>query len=320
MLPVIHTWEEWGRVFTNVSQWEAAVREICRREAIPVNDIEAGFPGTNAVFVVDQAYVVKIYAPFCREDFELERELYSLLASIGNFPVPHLMAQGILEDHIDWPYIVMNFIPGQPIAEVRAQIPKQNLNKIAGTLGRAVRQLHKIPLDVITSLDTSLEGWQKFLQQQRDKVVVANQQQHVLPPELIVEIPAFLDACLPELSTSPLVLLNGDLTQDHVLLVQNTNQWRISGLIDFADSLIGPREYEWIALWFGALDRNFDELQCFMHQYDPALSLDEAFFQRAMAFTFLHEFGAEIIAWVLGRIGNPEITSLAELGAVLWEG
>ena len=118
---------------------------------------------------------------------------------------------------------------------------------------------------------------------------------------------------------APLILLNGDLTEDHILLQQNGGKWRISGLIDFGDALVGPREYEWVALWFGALDSDYGCLAAFMKSYDPSIKLDDAFFHRMMAFTFVHEFGMDIIAWILERMGSPQITSLQELQALLWE-
>ena len=69
LLPAIHTWAEWASLFTNVPRWTPVVHAIGRQAAIPIERIEAGFPGTNAVFVLDRTYVLKIYAPFCRRDF-----------------------------------------------------------------------------------------------------------------------------------------------------------------------------------------------------------------------------------------------------------
>jgi hypothetical protein len=56
-----------------------------------------------------------------------------------------------------------------------------------------------------------------------------------------------------------------------------------------------------------------------MTAYDPHLKLDDAFFTRAMAFTFLHEFGPDILALTLKAMGQPQIESLQELQALLWE-
>ena len=73
----VETIEEWGRVFTQVQVWEPMVRAICRRHlATAPSEILAGYPGSHAVFIVDGTVVVKIAAPFWRDDFCREQELY----------------------------------------------------------------------------------------------------------------------------------------------------------------------------------------------------------------------------------------------------
>jgi hygromycin-B 7''-O-kinase len=320
LLPVITTWAEWGRMFTNVAQWTSAVREICRRHNLPVQHVEAGYPGTHAVFVVDKTYVVKIYTPLSPEDFDLECELYTLLGPNPRLRVPQLLAQGILEDQIRWPYIITAFKPGVPIREVRARIPHRNLLRIAAELGEIVRELHRVPVASLTSLAHTHASWQQFVRQRQTEVAEAAQWAGILPEPVIAEIPGFLASALSGGEEASLALLNGDLTEDHILLEQRDGRWRISGLIDFGDALVGSRDYEWIALWFSALDRDYEELTAFMTAYDPHLKLNDAFFTRAMAFTFLHEFGPDILALTLKALGQPQIESLQELQALLWEG
>ncbi len=317
LLPAIRTWSEWGAMFTDVARWTPAVRAICRQAGLPVRDIAAGYPGTNAVFVLDQTYVLKIYAPFCRHDFEIERELYPLLIDVG-LPVPEVVAQGVLLDRIRWPYIVMTFLPGAPIREVRSEIAQAELLHLAGNLGRMLRTLHRIPLARVQSLDTSEAAWLQFIKQQKTKVVDRNRHEGVLPVRVLKEMPRFLSVTLADMSSTSLVLLNGDVTEDHLLLNQVDARWQISGLIDLADSLVGWPDYEWVALWFGALGRNRAALQATLAAYDPAMALDAAFYRRAFAFTLLHEFGAQIIAEVLTQLGRPNVRSLQHLQALLW--
>ncbi|HOU11984.1 MAG TPA: aminoglycoside phosphotransferase family protein [Anaerolineae bacterium] len=320
LLPVVTTWAEWGRMFTNVAQWTSAVREICRRHNLPAQHVEAGYPGTNAVFVVDDAYVVKIYAPFCPEDFDLECELYALLSRDAHIPVPSLIAQGVLEDQIRWPYIIIDFKPGAPIREVRAHIPRRNLLWIAADMGEIVRHLHHVPVAQLTSLDHTQAGWREFVRRRAVETADAGQWADILPPSVVAEIPGFLASALDGDDNVPLVLMNGDLTEDHILLRQDNGKWRISGLIDFGDALVGQREYEWIALWFSGLNRDYECLTAFMDSYDPHIKLDDDFFTRAMAFTFLHEFAVDIMALTMKALGHPAITSLQELQALVWQG
>lgn len=317
-LPVVRTWEAWGRIFTDIALWTPVVREICRRSGLPAREIAPGYPGTNAVFVVDRAWVVKVYAPFCHHDFALERALYPLLARDPAIPAPLLVAQGVLEDRARWPYIVMDYKPGWPIREVRARLSSEVRGEVAAELGRIVRALHRTPLDQLAGLDTSREGWRRFVAARMERMTAELRATGALPPAVLDQVRPFVASVLREGAARPLCLLNGDLTEDHVLLDHAEGRWRISGLLDFADALVGPPAYEWVALWFGALDRDRAGLRRFMAAYAPDVSFDAALGRRALAFTFLHEFGADIIALVLRRMGSPPIASIAALQTLLW--
>lgn len=326
LLPEIQTWTEWGRTFTDVTLWAPAVREICRLESIQFERIAPGLPGTNAVFVLDgrtdggasRRYVIKIYCPFCLEDYDLECELYPLLESCVHVPAPRLLAQGVWHDRIDWPYIVMTYLPGQPIGEVRVQIEPGNRVEIAAQLGGILRELHDVPLDRVRALDTTREGWERFALARKASIARELAEQTALSPSVIDGCAALLDARWADGLDRCLVLLNGDVTADHVLVEQRGAGWHISGLIDFADALVGPVEYEWAALWFDALNREPESMRAFMACYAPQTVLDETFVEQAMILTLLHEFGAGIIQMTLERLDHPPVRSYQELARVLW--
>ena len=66
-------------------------------------------------------------------------------------------------------------------------------------------------------------------------------------------------------------MVHGDLTEDHIYLNSYQNnqniEWNVSGIIDFGDIRIAPKEYEWIALWFGTFQRNKFLFEDFLMKY-----------------------------------------------------
>lgn len=331
-LPVIRTWQAWGEVFTDVAVWAPAVREICRRAGLPCRTIEAGYPGTNAVFIVNRAsgskpdansadaapFVVKIYAPFCLEDFRLECELHPLLAKVPELNAPRLLGAGELDAGSTWRYLLLSFLPGRPIREVRKDIPSDQLQDLAHELGRRLHALHSVPITGLRELDAARSGWEDYVATQIPRTVKELRRESTLPAGILADIPDFVRSTAAADRSAPLVLVNGDVTEDHLLLERGDGTWTISGLIDFADSRVAPRAYEWIALWFGAFDRDPRALQAFMTGYDPQIELDAGFYRRAMAYTFLHEFGALIIDMVLEKLARPPVETIAELQRLLW--
>jgi Ser/Thr protein kinase RdoA (MazF antagonist) len=327
-LPVVASWEEWGRIFTDVATWTPAVREIARRAALPVTSIEAGYPGTNAVFLVNAyagagadppPYVVKIYCPFCLEDFTLEQTLHPLLTVHPDLPVPAVLGQGVLKGEMDWPYLILSFLSGDAIRDARPVISHPNLLSISRHLGRSVKALHRVPRSSFLSLEPLLGDWDVLSEQYLAKTIEHLTRNQVLPQPLIEQIPDFVTSVLSRQPYTTSVLVNGDLTEDHLLVEkEETGEWHMSGLIDFADALIAPPAYEWVALWFGALDRDRGCLQAFMESYEPGLHLDATFRRTAMAFTLLHEFGGSIMETALTQLGRPTVEGLAELCTTLW--
>lgn len=322
-LPEVKTWDDWGKIFLDAPTWAPLVKEICRRAELPCHTITAGYPGSNAVFVVNrqqpqQRAAVKIYAPFCHEDYAFEHEIHVLLERMPELGAPRLIAHGILESSSAWPYVVLSFVPGEPIREVRDDIDDRSLLNIAEELGRRLRYLHAVPLSTLSSLDVTRAGWQRYTQQQIARTTAALRRETALPDRVINRVPEFVNTVLAEQGTPELVLVSGDVTQDHVMLQRRGDVWAVSGLIDFADARVAPREYEWVALWFSALDRDLSSLEAFMRGYDPTQILDEAFLRQGMAYTFLHEFGALIIAEVVSPKMARKIESIRDLQTELW--
>ena len=76
-----YDWDIWGNIFTKMEYFQSIINEIIEIHDIKCNTIKPGFPGTHGVFLLDNDYILKIYAPFKELDdsFYLEFEINSLL-------------------------------------------------------------------------------------------------------------------------------------------------------------------------------------------------------------------------------------------------
>jgi hypothetical protein len=106
-LPSQVSWGTWSDIFTDLDLWRPVVKHICRTGGLSsAEKIETGFPGSCAVFLADAHVVVKLFSPFLYGDFLKEREIYQLIGERFD-QMPGLLAEGILRDRIDWPYLVL---------------------------------------------------------------------------------------------------------------------------------------------------------------------------------------------------------------------
>jgi len=311
---------DWPRIFTDPGFWRPAIEEIWHRHGLgQAEKIIAGYPGSNAVFIVDDALVVKIAWPFERNDFYRELELYRLLEPYrATLLTPRVLADGLIGGEPDWPYFVMEFLPGERLGEVWEQVPREDQIAIAEHLGYITRALHQAPLDGITSMEVSRADWGRFVEERMAGCVETYRQQGGLSPHLIEQIPTYLAESLPLFPDgfTP-VILNGDITADHELLSLVDRHWQITGFIDFGDALVGHNEYEFacIHLWTFWCDGELTRV--FLRAYGWDGWNDARFGRRMMAYCLLHPF-FEFDSWVKKFGGPKRVRSLEELEAQLW--
>lgn len=310
----------WGGLFGETAVWLPLIHSICQQAGIPVNTVEAGYPGTCAVFVVDGATVVKVYPPMLPHDFAREREVYQQLT--GRLAqMPRLLGAGVYHDRLDWPYLLLSFCPGVPIRELYGQVGRFGERRLGRELGEMLRVVHATPLGGLTAFDTEPVAWRHFLQRRQAAIGAELRQRGSLPPHVVAEAEQFLAEMMPLLGADErLCLLHADLTEDHLLLVGENGRFSISALIDWADAEVGTVGYEWVALWFGLCNRNLPLFRTILHAYDPTITLDAAFGRQLVAWTLLHRFGAGIIDHVWRLDDQPAINSVGELVRWLWPG
>lgn len=327
-------------MFLEEAVWRPVVERICRATGVDsVKTVEAGYPGTCAVFVVNGARIVKIYPPMLPLDGAKEQQVYRLLDGRVKL-LPTLLGAGIYPDRIDWPYLVLEFCPGTPIRELYAGLDAASRAQIAQQLGQTLRTVHATPLGNAPTLDPRPVQWISFLRRRRVDSLNELRAANIFAEPLLNEIARFLKHYTADHINQLLarivvpVLLHADLTEDHLLLVRSeaaaeppdprragghgVSTWRASALLDWADAEVGAPAYEWIPLWFGLCNRDPAFFQAILHHYDPNLALDTSFYRATLAYTFLQRFGAGIIEHVWRRDGCPPITTLDELRAWLW--
>ncbi|MCA9933046.1 MAG: aminoglycoside phosphotransferase family protein [Ardenticatenaceae bacterium] len=308
-LPPINNWSDWSAMFTDAALWQPVVRRICRQHGLTAGTVKAGFPGTCAVFVVDEQVVVKLYPPMLPQDFLREREVYQTLQHPF---LPPLLGDGVYADRIEWPYLLLSFRAGRPIREVFDEIAPAQRLALGQELGTALRQLHAAPISGLRHFEMSPQAWQRQLRQNAAANLAKLRDAGYLTAVTINELAEMMQGWQGERPSSPLHLLNADLTEDHLLLRREAGRWRIAALIDWADAEVGTAVYDWIALWYSLCRRDAAFFRAILHAYDPTLRLDAAFRRQLFTYTFLHRFGAAIVDY-LWQQDMSTLRSLADL-------
>ncbi|MDE2893610.1 MAG: aminoglycoside phosphotransferase family protein [Chloroflexota bacterium] len=311
MLPSIRveSWEDWTRIYRDVSVWRGLIDAICARERIGYGQLRAASENTNAVFLLDRAFALKIYSPFW-DEFELERRLLEALSSKEQIPASELVGCGRIADGagVSWPYVITRYCEARPFSEIREELPEHDAASLAAQLGRIVRRLHSLDVGRFANAATA-RAWDDVVLERRRSSVSELPAAGVLGDNLESSVEAMLDDAIAAERPASRVVVHGDLGADHVLCSPSDGGWRIEALIDFGDAKIGVREYEWMPVWMGFCAGDPTLARAFLGAYDPSLLDDRGFPMRAVAWTLLHDFGADelIRQWrELGRTGPIE--------------
>ena len=317
---MIHDWAGWSGVFTDAALWRPAIARLwtdelslaARTGVGRIETVTAGFPGTCAVFIVNETAVIKLFPPLVAGDFERERAVYRLLD--GRLPeMPRLLADGVLRDRIAWPYLVTSFLPGVAWRDAGAAMPPAPRLAVARALGERVRRVHETPIR--PGLGWPRAGaWSRFVTTRLAEAPAALRAG--LPERVVAEAGGLLQET--DWFANEPRLLHADLTQDHVLVAQQGDEWRLTGLIDWADAEVGDPAYEWVALYFGFCDGDVALFRAFLTGYgsEGAAHLPDR--RRLLAFSLLHRFGMHIIAGVLPDKLRRDLSGLDELAGRLF--
>ncbi len=316
-LPAIESWSDWSATFNDAGLWKPVIDAICDYEGIHYQRIEIPRSNTNAVFILDQQLVVKIYSPFWSE-FDMEAILIEVLGVSGAVPVPRIVASGWYQDRVSWNYLILQHCAGLTLDAIRSDIARGDLVSIAAQVGQMTRTLHETPLTLLDGIDTG-ESWDDLVDRRRKEALSDLTGGGMITSEVADALDVILEEVAVNSENAPRVVVHGDLEADHILLDRENGEWRINFIIDFGDAKIGVRDYEWMPLWLGLFDRDIEAMRAFLEAYDRSLLTDEEFPRRVMAWTLLHDFGTDAVTELLEKRGTPTpVAKLSKLRQVLW--
>lgn len=304
MLPSDVSWANWDKLYLDTSIWEAPVRNVLSDLGFSVRSVEAGFPGTSAVFKVqcstlnsvrssreqracmpaeqdNRGLIVKFFPPMVHHDFIAEQSVYRALSPAPPLPIPRLLATGTLRDAIEWPYLVLEESRGIAVRDLRDRLSPDDLIDIAEQVGVHLRALHSIDRSRVPELNRGVTEWKAWARWRLEAVpeelarMAAPDGKPLLPASTLSELTTFLQsigaAVVASMAEDDLFLIHADVTEDHVLVMAESSQeslrYRVEAIFDFGDAEVAPVYYEWVPVWFSLLRQNRGAFAALLEQH-----------------------------------------------------
>ena len=310
-LPAVSDAADGGRRLGDEA-WRRAAAEVCARHNLSHSSLRRAPQGENIVFFVDGRFVIKIYTPL-RGGYAREKAALEFAGGKLGIETPAVLHAGELEG---WPYLVMTQLAGVPMREVWPGIEPGGRIEIISRLGVALKNLHAhaapLPQHPLGN------DWHGFIGRQA-QTCVERQRARGANPEWLDSLPAYVGERLGMLpATFRPALLHGDVHPLNVLLARAGGRWKVAGLFDFADSLVGHHEYEFVAP--GVLmvqgDRELQRELLLAYGYEES-RLDSDLRARLMLLTVLYEC-SDLRKYALRLRPEAVNYTLHELEAAIW--
>ncbi|NOT79777.1 MAG: aminoglycoside phosphotransferase family protein [Bacteriovoracaceae bacterium] len=196
--------------------------------------------GSSLVFKIGTEHFLKITPPFYSGSIEAE---FAATKTIGNqlpFSIPNILVNDQIEK---WNYIITTHVKGQQAKNVCRIMTHENMKIFAKDIGKIIKDIHSIQSE---GFERDFGPWSVYLENN-----LKNQEEIHLnrgnSPEWSKKISQFVNKYTKQLlSLGPAKLIHADLNHEHLMLEEMNNEWRVTGVLDFADSMNAPIEMEFI--------------------------------------------------------------------------
>lgn len=273
----IYDWQSWANVYQSIPAFSALIKEIWKENKWTMAPIEHCQAGTNAVFKIGDK-IIKLFAPIesgCDTQYDYENEIRGLTYAQTFIPTASILVKGVKKDRYLFRYLVLKVIEGKPFSTVMNDFDPLTKKRLGKQLRDLTNQLNQSS-EVLKPTD--------YLEKARN-----NTRWSLFPRSFQEERLSFIE----ELNSSPLVYVHGDLNGDNILIDQYDNMH----IIDFADALMAPIEYEWSLIICELFQFDFN----YLIGYFGYLPLEE-YLDICLNGLLIHDFGANIIHDCFGKV------------------
>lgn len=288
--------------------WLDAAKEICQKHNISFNELKRSNSSDHIVFLIDNSIVLKIYRPF-RNCFEREKKALEFVNGKISLKTPEIVEIGEFE-HFN--YLIQTQIQGEVFTrQMWLELSGKEQKRFIAKLAVYLKEIHQLNSDSFQC------DWTEFVKN-RAETFIERQIAHGVNQKIIEVLPDYIETNLKLVPTSPTVFLHGDVHFGNLRLEKSNGNLQITGLFDFADSLRGFFEYEFLAVGILMIQGQREIQREFFKAYGYAeKDLDETMRKRLMMLTMLYE-SADLRRYALRLKPEAVDFTLEELERGIW--
>ena len=289
--------------------WLSVAELILREHRVTFKALKRAEHGENIVVLVDNNFVLKIYTPK-KNGYNRERTALDFAKGKTSLPISKIIAHGVIEG---FAYLITDRLPGRLMTRpewLALERPAQI--GLLTQLAYGLKELHSHNASGIHF------DWHEFIEIQLSSVM-ERQRSAGGNPEWLESLPKYLETYLPLLpKRPPPVFMHGDVHFGNMRMSEDQVRPVVSGLFDFADSLTGFYEYEFVAIGVLMIQGQGNPQREFFRAYGYQDSeMNEEMRRRLMLLTILYEHSS--LQRYAERLGpGSEGLTLENLETAIW--
>ena len=289
--------------------WIDVAHTILGRHQIDYASLSRAEHGENIVFLLDNKLVLKIYTPL-KNGYHRERAGLEFAEGRTSIPIPQIVEEGEIEGFY---YLIMTRFTGESLTRQDwLKLEKREQIVILAQLAVGLKELHSADAS-----DFDFD-WREFLRIQVESAI-DKQRAEGGNPEWTESMPAYFEKYLrliPDKVADS--FQHGDVHFGNLRFETEHGLHRICGLFDFADSIKGFHEYEFVAVGVLMIQGQGDLQREFFRAYGyKDADIDITLRHRMMMLTMLYEYSS--LRRYAERLSvNPMGYSLQELERAIW--
>lgn len=188
--------------------------------------------GSNALFQLDDAVIVKLVPPNWRQQGEKELIVAPLLDGKLSLETPRFIGGGTVDN---WVFVISSRLKGSSLAAVWPSMEDHQKYLILLQVGRLLRELH----DVVFDADIAIHvDWPHYV----DALVsscLARHQRAAMPAHLAAQVMPYIEAAGNFSQPGRPRFIHMDIHPWNLMARKEHGHWTLTGLLDFGDAIIG---------------------------------------------------------------------------------
>ena len=256
------------------SNWIELARIACEDAGFETNQIEIittweqtfsnnDLLRNNAVFRIGNRHILKLYGTDASQHSRVEITMLKTLIDV--VPSPQLVAYGQL--NTGRPYLIMTEVKGQTLQDAWPSLSRSELLNIAIQIGKITANLHSCRVDALATVESYIGGRLQIIAEEQKKRIAEILAMEDLVPKHRDELLDYSQTEAIKVINYPTVLTHADLSHAHIYIETTENETRVSGIIDWAEAMIGPAEWDLAFHWFWTFSRNKEAMKACLNAY-----------------------------------------------------